>query len=128
MKQTKAKLATLLRWVRPTPVTAALAVLPVALALAAVSAATKIGAGWFSARSSGVRSLGHWRAGAALVARGEFSIVIAGLALASAALDPRFAPLATTYVLLMAIVGPFAARYVEPLHQAITRLRRPATV
>lgn len=100
------------------------AVLPAAVALALVSTITKIATGWFAARSVGVRSLGRWRAGAALVARGEFSIVIAGLALSSAAIDPRFAPLATTYVLLMAVLGPLTARYVEPVHRGISRRRR----
>ncbi|MDL5156653.1 cation:proton antiporter [Actinomycetospora termitidis] len=100
------------------------AVIPVALVLAVVTTATKIGAGWFAARQSGVGSLGRWRAGAALVARGEFSIVIAGLALSSAAIDPEFAPLATTYVLLMAVLGPVLARVVVPVHAAVsTRLR-----
>ena len=65
--------------------------------------------------------------GAALVARGEFSIVIAGLALASGTVDPGLAPLATTYVLLMAILGPIAARVVEPVHARLSRPcgRRP---
>jgi CPA2 family monovalent cation:H+ antiporter-2 len=61
------------------------------------------------------------RAGAALVARGEFSIVIAGIALTSGAVAPGLAPLATTYVLLMAVVGPVCARLVEPLHRTATR-------
>ena len=57
---------------------------------------------------------GRFRAGAALIARGEFSIVIAGLAVASGVVPDDLAALATAYVLLMAIMGPLAARYVEP--------------
>ena len=102
------------------------AVLPVAIVLALVSTATKVATGWYAARRYGVRSLGRWRAGVALVARGEFSIVIAGLALSSAAIDPSFAPLATTYVLLMAVIGPVAARVVEPAHRAVTSRLRAA--
>jgi monovalent cation:H+ antiporter-2, CPA2 family len=102
------------------------AVLPAALVLAVVSTATKLGAGWFAARQIGVGPLGRRRAGAALVARGEFSIVIAGLALTTGAVDPGLAPLATTYVLLMAILGPVAARVVEPVHAGLTRRLRPA--
>jgi monovalent cation:H+ antiporter-2, CPA2 family len=102
------------------------AVIPVALALAVVTTLTKIGAGWFAAQQAGVGSLGRWRAGAALVARGEFSIVIAGLALGSAAIDPEFAPLATTYVLLMAVLGPVLARVVVPVHGALSGRRRAA--
>ncbi|MEJ2870601.1 cation:proton antiporter [Actinomycetospora sp. OC33-EN08] len=103
------------------------AVIPVALALAVVSTVTKVGTGWFAARQAGVGSLGRWRAGAALVARGEFSIVIAGLALTSASIDPGFAPLATTYVLLMAVLGPVLARVVVPAHTAVTSRRRAVT-
>jgi Kef-type K+ transport system membrane component KefB len=44
-----------------------------------------------------------------LVARGEFSIVIAGLA-ASAGAGSRLGALATAYVLILVIVGPLAAR------------------
>jgi CPA2 family monovalent cation:H+ antiporter-2 len=102
------------------------AVLPAALVLAVVSTATKLGAGWFAARQIGVGPLGRWRTGAALVARGEFSIVIAGLALTTGAVDPGLAPLATTYVLLMAILGPVAARVVEPVHAGLTRRLRPS--
>lgn len=64
---------------------------------------------------------GRFRAGAALIARGEFSIVIAGLAVASGAVPGELAALATAYVLIMAIVGPLAARFVEPVVKAIRR-------
>lgn len=43
----------------------------------------------------------------ALVARGEFSIVIAGL---GAGLDPRLGPLSAAYVLLLAVIGPILTR------------------
>ncbi|WP_028925184.1 cation:proton antiporter [Pseudonocardia acaciae] len=100
------------------------AVLPVAIALAVVSALTKIATGWFAARRTTVSPVGRLRAGAALVARGEFSIVIAGLALTSGALDSGLAPLATTYVLLMAVLGPVLARVVEPVaRKFVTRHR-----
>jgi CPA2 family monovalent cation:H+ antiporter-2 len=45
-----------------------------------------------------------------LVARGEFSIVIAGLA---AGMEPRLASLSAAYVLLMAVAGPMLARVVR---------------
>ena len=102
------------------------AVLPAAIVLAVVSTATKIAAGWFAARQIGVGRLGRWRAGAVLVARGEFSIVIAGLALTTGSVDPGLAPLATTYVLLMAVLGPVTGRVVEPVHAALTRRLRPS--
>lgn len=86
-----------------------------AVALAVVTTATKVATGWWAARRQGVGKLGRARAGAALVARGEFSIVIAGLAVTAGAVTDELAALATTYVLLMAILGPTAARIVEPI-------------
>ncbi|MBW0097990.1 cation:proton antiporter, partial [Pseudonocardia sp. KRD-184] len=86
-----------------------------AVVLAVSTTATKLATGWWAARRQGIGPLGRARAGAALVARGEFSIVIAGLAVSYAAVDGRLAALATTYVLLMAVIGPVAARVVEPL-------------
>ncbi len=85
-----------------------------AVALALATAATKVATGWWAARRAGVSTAGRWRAGAALVARGEFSIVIAGLAV-SAGLEPTLSPLATAYVLVLAILGPVLARVVDPL-------------
>lgn len=102
-------------------------VLGVALALAAVTTITKLLTGWWAAKRQGIGRMGRARAGAALVARGEFSIVIAGLAVSAGAVDSQLAALATAYVLIMAILGPMAARLVEPVARlAFTRLR-PAT-
>jgi CPA2 family monovalent cation:H+ antiporter-2 len=108
---------------------AILPVLPVAVVLAAVSVGTKVVTGWWAARRAGVRLLGRARAGAALVARGEFSIVVAGLAVGSSIMPPGLAALATAYVLIMAIVGPVGARVVEPVARGAQRVRlklRPA--
>ncbi|WP_046496724.1 cation:proton antiporter [Streptomyces odonnellii] len=92
-------------------------VLVPALILATVTALTKIGTGWYAARRAGVRTAGRWRTGGTLVARGEFSIVIAGLAVG---VEPRIGPLATAYVLLLVILGPLAARWTEPLARRLT--------
>lgn len=86
-----------------------------ALVLAATTTLTKIVTGWWAAKRRGIGKLGRARAGAALVARGEFSIVIAGLAVASGAVQAELAALATSYVLLMGIIGPVAARLAEPV-------------
>jgi CPA2 family monovalent cation:H+ antiporter-2 len=86
-------------------------VLLLAAALGAVTTLTKLATGWWAARRAGVDSPGRWRAGATLVARGEFSIVIAGLGV-SAGLEPRLGSLSAAYVLLMAILGPVLARFV----------------
>lgn len=87
--------------------------LPVALALAVVSALTKVATGVYAARREGVGPLGRARAGTALVARGEFSIVIAGLAVSAGYTE--IGPLASAYVVLLSIVGPLLARYADTL-------------
>ncbi|GAP52111.1 cation:proton antiporter [Streptomyces azureus] len=95
-----------------------------ALALAAVTTATKIATGYWAARRAGIGPKGRWRAGGTLVARGEFSIVIAGLAV-TAGIEPSLGPLATAYVLILVLLGPLTARYTEPVATALTgRLRR----
>jgi len=87
-------------------------VLPAVLVLALVTTATKVATGWFAARRDGVARPGRLRAGTVLVARGEFSIVIAGLAVAAGV--PELGPLATGYVLVLAVAGPVLTRLAEP--------------
>ena len=79
----------------------------IAAALALLTAATKLLTGYSAARRTGVDIRGRLRAGAALVARGEFSIVIAGL---GAGIEPQLGPLSAAYVLLLAVLGPILAR------------------
>ena len=98
-----------------------------AVVLAVVTAATKIATGYWAARRAGIAARGRWRAGGALVARGEFSIVIAGFAVTAAAgAGSRLGALATAYVLILVIVGPLTARYAEPTARRLARLARPA--
>jgi CPA2 family monovalent cation:H+ antiporter-2 len=92
----------------------------VALALGLVTAATKVATGWWTARRAGVGTRGRFRAGATLTARGEFSIVIAGLGVA-AGVQSQLGATAAAYVLLMAFAGPILARVVEPAVVALTR-------
>lgn len=79
-----------------------------ALALAGVSMITKLLTGWFATRKV-VSMPGRVRAGTALMPRGEFSIVIAGLALLGG-VESGLGPLAVAYVLLTALLGPLATR------------------
>ena len=81
--------------------------LPLALGLGLVTAFTKVLTGFWAAKRAGIDRRGSVRAGMALVARGEFSIVIAGLGVG---IEPRLGPLAAAYVLFLAILGPFLAR------------------
>ncbi|WP_329481789.1 cation:proton antiporter [Kribbella sp. NBC_01484] len=95
-------------------------VLAIALGLAVLTALTKIATGWYAARRAGIKSAGRWRAGGTLVARGEFSIVIAGLAVG---VEPKLGPLATAYVLILVILGPVAARYTEPVARRLSKTK-----
>ncbi len=85
--------------------------------LAAVSAITKVVTGWYAARRIGVAEQGRLRAGTVLVARGEFSIVIAALG-AGLVDGPELGALAAGYVLLTAIFGPLATRYSDQLYRS----------
>ncbi len=98
-------------------------VLLAAVLLALVGVLTKLATGWIAAYRAGVKTTGRLRAGAALIPRGEFSIVIAGLAV-TAGVQPRLGTLAAAYVLTLAIIGPLAARVVEPLIRRDRRRRR----
>lgn len=82
-------------------------VLVIAVLLGLVTALTKVLTGYWAAKRAGAGREGRWRAGMALVARGEFSIVIAGL---GTAIEPRLGPLSAAYVLFLAILGPVLAR------------------
>lgn len=87
-----------------------LPMLPVAVLLAAVTAATKVATGVFAARRDGVARRGQLRAGTTLIARAEFSLIIIGLVGSSI---PGVAALATTYVFAVAIAGPVLARFTD---------------
>jgi CPA2 family monovalent cation:H+ antiporter-2 len=95
-----------------------------ALALAVVTIGTKFLSGYLSARKAGIGVPGRWRTGLTLTPRGEFSIVIAGLAV-TAGVEPRLAPLATAYVLITIIVGPLLARLPDSARFK-ARMRRSA--
>jgi CPA2 family monovalent cation:H+ antiporter-2 len=87
---------------------ALLPMLPVAVALAAVTAVTKVITGAYAARREGAARPGQRRAGVALIARGEFSLVIIGLAGTSIS---ALSAVATPYVFILAVVGPVLARF-----------------
>jgi K+:H+ antiporter subunit KhtU len=87
-----------------------LPMLPFALTLAAVTAVTKVLTGAYAARRDGVARPGQIRAGTALIARGEFSLVIIGLAGSTVA---AIGPVATPYVFVLAIVGPLLTRFAK---------------
>ncbi|NND74081.1 MAG: cation:proton antiporter [Ilumatobacter sp.] len=88
--------------------------LALAIGLAVVTAGTKITTGWWSARRAGISARGRLRAGMTLIARGEFSIVIAGIAVAEG-IESDIGPLAAAYVLILAVGGPLLAKAADPI-------------
>jgi CPA2 family monovalent cation:H+ antiporter-2 len=97
-----------------------------AFGLAVLTMLTKVVTGYVAARSGGIALPGRLRAGLALMPRGEFSIVIAGLAVASG-IEPRLAPRATAYVLITVVSGPMLARLPDyPWFKRLVRKRSSA--
>lgn len=90
----------------------------IAVVLAVVTAGTKVATGWWTARRAGISRPGRLRAGFTLVARGEFSIVIAGIAVAEG-IEADIGPLSAAYVLILAIGGPLLARSADPLSRRL---------
>ncbi|WP_149548447.1 cation:proton antiporter [Streptomyces marokkonensis] len=92
--------------------------LPAAVALAVVGAATKLATGWYAGGRDRIGRRGRLRAGTALIARGEFSVVIIGLA---GSADQRLGALVTAYVMLLAVCGPVLTRLAPTRPTAIPR-------
>ena len=82
-----------------------------ALGLAVVGGAGKMLSGWVAAGQAGVGRAGRLRAGGTLVARGEFSVVIASLG-SELADGPELGVVTAAFVLLTAVAGPLVARFV----------------
>lgn len=91
------------------PATLGPMVLPAAV-LTVVTVVTKYGTGALTARRAQLGERARVRAGLALIARGEFSIVIAGIGVA-AGTDADLGPLTACYVLMIAVVGSLLLRY-----------------
>ena len=81
--------------------------LVLAIVLGLITAGTKVLTGYLAVKVSNVDRQGRFRAGAVLISRGEFSIVIATL---GAGIDPKLGSLAAAYVLFLEILGPICAR------------------
>ncbi len=97
-----------------------------AAGLAVITAFTKIATGWYAAGRAGAAPRGRMRAGTVLIARGEFSIVIA--ALGSSLVDgPDLGALAAGYVLITAMVGPIVTKFSDRIPLPARLMHRPST-
>ena len=85
-------------------------VLPLAIGLAVLTALTKVLTGYWGTMKMEIDTRSRIRAGVSLIARGEFSIVIAGL---GSYLQPDLGPLSAAYVLILAVAGPILMHAVK---------------
>lgn len=83
--------------------------LHLALGAVVVTIISNIIAGLIAGRQSGLSHKASLNIGLTIVARGEFSIIIVNLGLASG-LNPDLKPFSAVYVLILAILGPFLAK------------------
>ncbi len=81
--------------------------------LAVLAAGGKLLTGWVAASRAGVARPGRLRAGTVLIARGEFSVVIASLG-AGLTDGEDLGAVAAAFVLVTAIAGPLATRALDP--------------
>ena len=88
--------------------------------IAAVTVVTKVATGWIAAGRAGIGKPGRVRAGAALIAHGEFSIVIAELGIAR---ESDLGALAATYVIILTLVGAVLYQFSDSI-TVPTRKRR----
>ena len=92
-------------------------------ALLVLGTAGKLLSGWVACRPVAIGTSGRIRAGTALVARGEFSVVIATLG-AGIAHGEDLGAVTAAFVLLTALFGPIATKYADPLAGLLTASRR----
>lgn len=93
-----------------------------AVAIAVVSTVTKLATGWIAAGRVGIGTPGRVRAGAALVAHGEFSIVIAELGIAR---ESNLGAMAAAYVIVLTFTGALLYQFADAITFTSLRGRRP---
>jgi CPA2 family monovalent cation:H+ antiporter-2 len=94
-------------------------VLPLAAALALATSGTKVLTGYIAAKRAKVGRRGRWRAAVAVIPRGEFSVIVAALAVAGGA-EAKLGPLTACYVLLTILIAAAVARLPDRLDREPT--------
>jgi monovalent cation:H+ antiporter-2, CPA2 family len=100
-----------------------LPVVPLALLLTVATMGTKFTTGYIAARRSGVKRRGRWRAGLTVIPHGEFSVVIAALAV-GAGVDEKVGPLTAAYVLLTILLAAAVQKLPNRLAATSARQKR----
>jgi CPA2 family monovalent cation:H+ antiporter-2 len=90
----------------------------------------KLVAGWLSGRSSGFSRRQSFTVGSSLIARGEFSLILAQIAALGVALDPGFRERITSFagvlVLVTALIGVLLMRESRTIGRALFGSRKPS--
>ena len=94
-----------------------------AVAIAIFSTVAKMATGWIAAGRVGIGTPGRVRAGAALVAHGEFSIVIAELGIAR---ESDLGALAAAYVVILTFIGALLYQFSDAITSVSQKRRSPA--
>lgn len=94
-----------------------------AVAIAVFSTVAKMATGWIAAGRVGIGTPGRVRAGAALVAHGEFSIVIAELGIAR---ESDLGALAAAYVVILTFIGALLYQFSDAITSVSQKRRSPA--
>ena len=97
---------------------------PVAIAVV-LSIILNVAAGVIAARLQGLSRTAAANIGLTILGRGEFSLILATLAV-TAGLDPRLGPFIALYVLILAIAGPLLAARSRTLAQLLPASLFPA--
>jgi CPA2 family monovalent cation:H+ antiporter-2 len=80
-----------------------------------------IAAGMISGRNAGLSHKASMNIGLTVVARGEFTIIVANLG-AEASLAPLLQPFSALYVLILAIAGPLLAKESKHIYAVLNRI------
>ncbi len=96
----------------------------VAAVIAVICVLTKLATGWIAAARAGIGTPGKVRAGAALVAHGEFSVVIAELGVGR---ESNLGALTAAYVIILTLVGALMYQFADTATFAVQRRRSSRT-
>lgn len=92
-----------------------------ALGAAALTIAGNFVAGMISGRKAGLSHKASTNIGLTIMARGEFSIIVANLGI-TAGLNPILTPFTALYVLILAIVGPLLAKESKNIYKFLNKI------
>lgn len=98
-----------------------------ALGLAVFTSGTKMFTGYVAARRARIKRRGRWRAAVGVIPRGEFSVVVASLAV-TAGVNEKLGPLTAAYVLATILIGASVQRLPDRLRSEPIRRRVPPPV